>query len=65
MAKLFSEDFLHVADFVADGSFDFVGGAAVLQVAVPGGAAGFLFHGAFGLFDAAFDFILGARFHTD
>ena len=63
--ELASEDFFHVADFIADGAFDFVSGAAVLEIAVAGGAAGFFFHDAFGLLDAAFDFILGARFHTN
>src|SRR5687768_18599758 len=61
---LLSEILINVVDFVADCSFNFVRGAPVLQVAVSGGAAGFFFHGAFGLLDAALYFIFGAGFHA-
>ena len=60
---LFSEDFLHVADFLLDFAGDLFVGAAISQVGVADRFAALLFHFSFGFTDIAFDLVFGARFH--
>ena len=61
---LLPEDFLDVADLVPNGAFHFINRAAVLRPRAAGRLTGFLFHDAFRLFSASFDFVLRARFHV-
>lgn len=62
--KLFPEHFLYVADFALNFSAGFFHRPAILHVAVAGSFAGGFFNLAFGLLDAALDFVFRARLHT-
>ncbi len=63
-ALLLAEDFLHITDLVANGTFHLIARAACFRIRIARRSSRFLFHDAFYLLRPPFDFIFGARLHA-